>query len=167
MRSSQRSAQLVRWTPDTEIRSRNEFTDCGYTKDYDAVVTLRSDGNERTFALEYEGTAKARKEYLRIRSDIEAETALARFLYLVPNYDLLPISAASSRPQGGLSTSACSRISSSTCLRCPCAAPSQVPCPACATCSGPGSRMPAKAGPRGLPGYWRVFSSHCGVEAGS
>jgi hypothetical protein len=79
----------VQWTPDTEIRSRNEFTDRGYKKDYDAVVTVRSNGTERTFALEYERTAKARKEYLQIRNDIEAETAVARFLYLVPNYDLL------------------------------------------------------------------------------
>lgn len=84
-----RSEQLVRWTPDTEIRSRNEFTDSGYRKDYDAVVTVRSSGSERTFALEYERTAKAHKEYLEIKSDIEAETAVARFLYLVPNYDLL------------------------------------------------------------------------------
>ena len=84
-----RSEQLVRWTPDTEIRSRNEFTDSGYKKDYDAVVTVRSDGKERTFALEYERTAKARKEYLKIRNDIEAETSIARFLYLGPNYDLL------------------------------------------------------------------------------
>jgi len=36
-----RSEQLMRWTPDTEIRSRNEFTDRGYKKDYDAVVTVR------------------------------------------------------------------------------------------------------------------------------
>jgi hypothetical protein len=84
-----RSEQLVRWTADTEIRSRNEFTDSGYKKDYDAVVTVRSDGSERTFALEYERTAKARREYLQIRNDIEAETAVDRFLYLVPNYDLL------------------------------------------------------------------------------
>ncbi len=84
-----RSQQLVQWTADTEVRSRNEFTDSGYKKDYDAVVTVRSNGSERTFALEYERTAKARKEYLQIRNDIEAETAVARFLYLVPNYDLL------------------------------------------------------------------------------
>jgi hypothetical protein len=84
-----RSEQLVHWTPDTEIRSRNEFTDSGYKKDYDAVVTVGSNGSERTFALEYERTAKARKEYLQIRNDIEAETSVARFLYLVPNYDLL------------------------------------------------------------------------------
>jgi hypothetical protein len=84
-----RSEQLVRWTPDTEIRSRNEFTGSGYRKDYDAVVTVRCDSSERTFALEYERTAKARKEYLQIRNDMEAETAMARFLYLVPNYDLL------------------------------------------------------------------------------
>lgn len=84
-----RSGQLVRWTPETEIRSRNEFTDGGYKKDYDAVVTVHTNGSERTFALEYERTAKARKEYLHIRNDIEAESAIARFLYLVPNYDLL------------------------------------------------------------------------------
>ncbi|HKS73952.1 MAG TPA: hypothetical protein VJQ82_12205 [Terriglobales bacterium] len=84
-----RSEQLVRWTPDTEIRSRNEFTESGYKKDYDAVVTVRSDGSERTFALEYERTAKARKQYVQIRNDIEAETAVPSFLYLVPNYDLL------------------------------------------------------------------------------
>ena len=84
-----RSGQLVRWTPETEIRSHNEFTDGGYKKDYDAVVTVRTNGSERTFALEYERTAKARKEYLHIRNDIEAESAVARFVYLVPNYDLL------------------------------------------------------------------------------
>jgi hypothetical protein len=84
-----RSEQLVRWTPDTEIRSRNEFTDRGYRKDYGAAVTLRSNGSEQTFALEYERTAKARKEYLRIKSELEAETVVARSLYLVPNYDLL------------------------------------------------------------------------------
>lgn len=84
-----RSDQLVQWTWETEIRSRNEFTDSGYKKDYDAVVTVRCDRDERTFALEYERTPKARKEYLKIRSDIEAETTVARFLYLAPNYDLL------------------------------------------------------------------------------
>jgi hypothetical protein len=35
------------------------------------------------------GPQKPCKEYLQIRNDIEAETAVARFLYLVPNYDLL------------------------------------------------------------------------------
>lgn len=84
-----RSEQLVRWIPDTEIRSRNEFTHSGYKKDYDAVVTVRTNASERTFALEYERTAKTRKEYVQIRNDIEAESAIARFLYLTPNYDLL------------------------------------------------------------------------------
>ena len=84
-----RSQQLVRWMPDTEIRSRNELTDCGYRKDYDAVVTLRIDGGERKFALEYERTPKARQQYAKICDDIAAERAVDRFLYLVPNYDLL------------------------------------------------------------------------------
>src|SRR5271165_1265362 len=49
-----RSQQLVRWMYDTEIHSRNELSENGYAKDYDAVVTVRNDGGERTFALEYE-----------------------------------------------------------------------------------------------------------------
>ena len=84
-----RSHQLVRWMYDTEIHSRNELTDNRYAKDYDAVVTVRNDGGERTFALEYERTPKARKEYLDISANIAAERAVDRFLYLVPNYDLI------------------------------------------------------------------------------
>lgn len=84
-----RSQQLVSWMAETEIHSRNELTDESYCKDYDAVVTVRNDTGERRFALEYERTPKARKEYLEIVSNIQAERAVDRFLYLVPNYDLL------------------------------------------------------------------------------
>jgi hypothetical protein len=84
-----RSQQLVRWMYDTEIHSRNELTDNRYAKDYDAVVTVRNDGVERTFALEYERSPKARKDYLDISANIAAERAVDRFLYLVPNYDLI------------------------------------------------------------------------------
>ena len=84
-----RSQQLIQWMSDTEIRSRNELTGSGYGKDYDAVVTVRIDGDERKFALEYERTPKARKQYEAICADIAAEAAVDRFLYLVPNYDLL------------------------------------------------------------------------------
>jgi hypothetical protein len=52
-------------------------------------VTLRIDGGERKFALEYERTPKARQQYAKICDDIAAERAVDRFLYLVPNYDLL------------------------------------------------------------------------------
>ena len=82
-----RSQQLLQWMPDTEIHSRNELTDNRYAKDYDAIVTVRNDGGERTFALEYERTPKARKEYVDISASIETERAVDRFLYLVPNYD--------------------------------------------------------------------------------
>lgn len=84
-----RSQQLVRWTPESEIHSRNELAEDRYRKDYDAVVTVRTEIGERRFALEYERSPKARKEYLGISADIESETAVDRFLYLVPNYDLL------------------------------------------------------------------------------
>jgi hypothetical protein len=84
-----RSQQLVRWMPETEIRSRNELTEWGYRKDYDALVTVRTDRVERKFALEYERTPKARRQYVQISRDIAAEEAVDRFLYLAPNYDLL------------------------------------------------------------------------------
>ena len=83
------SQRLVHWMPETEIRSRNELTECGYRKDYDALVTVRMDAGERRFALEYERSPKARPQYVHICAAIAAERAVDRFLYLAPNYDLL------------------------------------------------------------------------------
>ncbi len=84
-----RSGTLVYWTPETEIRSRNDFTGLGYWKYYDAIVTVRLAGQDYKFALEYERTPKAARHYLAIRERIEQETLIAHFLYLVPNHDLL------------------------------------------------------------------------------
>ena len=80
---------LVRWTPESDIRSRNEFTGIGYVKDYDAVIAVRIDEHEYRFALEYERTQKATVRYLAIQKRIQAETDVRHFLYLVSNYDLL------------------------------------------------------------------------------
>lgn len=86
-----RTGLLVRWTPESEIRSRNEYTDIGYVKDYDAVVAVRLDGHEHRFALEYERTPKAKLRYQEIRKRIEMESEFRHFLYLVPNHDLLSL----------------------------------------------------------------------------
>ena len=83
------SRTLVRWTPESDIRSRNEFTDIGYVKDYDAVIAVRFDEHEHRFALEYERTQKANGRYQEIQKRIQAETDFRHFLYLVSNYDLL------------------------------------------------------------------------------
>ncbi len=72
-----------------EIRSQDELTDYGFVKDYDAVVTVRTEIGEYRFALEYERTPKAMKYYSAIASCIGEETHLSRLLYLVTNYDLL------------------------------------------------------------------------------
>ncbi len=80
---------LIRWTPESDIRSRNEFTGIGYVKDYDAVIAVRIDEHEYRFALEYERTQKANGRYLEIQKRIQAETGVCHFLYLVSNYDLL------------------------------------------------------------------------------
>ena len=84
-----RTGTLVCWTPETEIRSRNDLTAAGYWKYYDAVVVVRLAGQDCRFALEYERTPKAARQYLSVRQRIEQETSIAQFLYLMPNYDLL------------------------------------------------------------------------------
>lgn len=84
-----RTGMLVAWTPETDIRSRNEFTSIGYRKDYDAVIAVRPGGQECRFALEYERTPKANRQYELIQARIESETVISHFLYLAPNYDLL------------------------------------------------------------------------------
>ena len=84
-----RTGTLVYWTPETEIRSRNNLTSAGYWKYYDAVVVVRLAGHDCRFALEYERTPKAARQYLSVRQRIEQETSISHFLYLMPNYDLL------------------------------------------------------------------------------
>lgn len=84
-----RTGALVYWTPETEVRSRNDLTAAGYWKYYDAVVMVRLAGQDCRFALEYERTPKAARQYLSIRQRIEQEASIAHFLYLMPNYDLL------------------------------------------------------------------------------
>ena len=84
-----RTGSLVYWTPETEIRSRNDLTPAGYWKYYDAVVMVRLAGHDCRFALEYERTPKAARQYLSVQQRIEQETSIAHFLYLMPNYDLL------------------------------------------------------------------------------
>jgi hypothetical protein len=84
-----RSASLVYWMPETEVRSRTDLTPYGYWKYYDAVVVVRLAGQDCKFALEYERTPKAARQYVAIRERIEQETAIRHFLYLVPNHDFL------------------------------------------------------------------------------
>src|SRR5260370_16254047 len=72
-----------------EIRSQNELTAFGFAKDYDAIVTVRTDIGERRFALEYERTPKAAKCYRAIASCMNQEVHVNRLLYLVANYDIL------------------------------------------------------------------------------
>lgn len=84
-----RTGSLVYWMPETEIRSRCDLTSYGYWKYYDAVVVVRLAGQDCKFALEYERTPKAARQYVAIRERIEQETAIRHFLYLVPNHDFM------------------------------------------------------------------------------
>jgi hypothetical protein len=84
-----RTGTLVYWTPETEIRSRNDLTADGYWKYYDAIVVVHLAGQDCKFALEYERTPKAARQYQTVLQRVELETQIKHFLYLVPNYDLL------------------------------------------------------------------------------
>jgi hypothetical protein len=87
--SALRAGLLVRWVGSMEIRSQNELTAFGFAKDYDAIVTVRTDVGERRFALEYERTPKPAKCYRAIAACISQEVHVNRLLYLVANYDIL------------------------------------------------------------------------------
>jgi DNA-binding MarR family transcriptional regulator len=84
-----RSGLLRRWMSEAEIRSRNELTDSGYEKDYDAIVTLRNGNGEVQLALEYERQAKGERRYKAIAAAIQCERRVDLFLYLIPEYELL------------------------------------------------------------------------------
>lgn len=87
--SALRAGVLVRWTGAVEIRSQNELTAFGFAKDYDAILTVRTDLGERRFALEYERSPKPAKCYRAIASCVNQEVHVHRLLYLVANYDIL------------------------------------------------------------------------------
>lgn len=84
-----RAGLLVRWTASLELRSQNELTSFGFAKDYDAVVTVRSEAGDQRFALEYERSPKPMRYYRNVASLLNREAHLDHLLYLVCNYDLL------------------------------------------------------------------------------
>ena len=80
---------LVRWVGPMEIRSQNELTAFGFAKDYDAVVTVRTEAGEQRFALEYERSPKTIRYYTDVAASLGREAHVKQVLYLVCNYDLL------------------------------------------------------------------------------
>jgi hypothetical protein len=80
---------LVRWIGSMEVRSQNELTGFGFAKDYDAVVTVRTEAGEQRFALEYERSPKPIRYYRDVAASLSREAHVNHVLYLVCNYDLL------------------------------------------------------------------------------
>jgi len=87
--SALKGGVLVRWISSMEIRSQNELTRFGFTKDYDAVVTVQSKTDEQRFALEYERSAKPMRYYRNVADALGRDPNVGHVLYLVANYDLL------------------------------------------------------------------------------
>jgi hypothetical protein len=72
-----------------EVRSQNELTGFGFAKDYDAVVTVRTEAGERRFALEYERSPKTTRYYKDVAASLGREVHVNHVLYPTCNYDLL------------------------------------------------------------------------------
>jgi hypothetical protein len=58
-----------------------------------------ADNEERCFALEYERSAKAKRDYLAIARVLDGQKRISHLLYLVPNYDVLTSSQEFSGPR--------------------------------------------------------------------
>ncbi len=84
-----RAGLLKEWVSEVDIRSRNDLTGFGFTKDYDSIMTLAVSGREVKLALEYERQPKAIRRYDEVQKVIESERRVDRFLYLFPDYKLL------------------------------------------------------------------------------
>src|SRR5437016_4120208 len=84
-----RAGVLARWMGSMEIRSQNELTGFGFAKDYDAIVTVRTEVGEQRFALEYERSPKTIRYYRHVATSLSREAHVNQVLYLVCNYDLL------------------------------------------------------------------------------
>lgn len=84
-----RSGALRRWMSEIEVRSRNKLTECGYAKEYDAILTLQRGEEELRVALEYERQAKGQSRYVEIAAAIEREERVHIVVYLFPDFDLL------------------------------------------------------------------------------
>ena len=77
-----RSGHLREWMPETEIYSQNALTSFGFAKDYDAVVTLAGEKQDRiTFALEYERSQKTDAEYHATAISLNREARVDFVLY--------------------------------------------------------------------------------------
>ena len=87
--SALRAGLLLRWISSLEIRSQNELTRFGFAKDYDAVVTVRTEAGEARFALEYERSPKPKRYYGNVAAALDREAHVSHVLYLACNYDLL------------------------------------------------------------------------------
>jgi hypothetical protein len=87
--SALRAGVLVRWTAASEIRSQNELTEFGFAKDYDAIVTVQTEGGESRFALECERSAKTIERYRAIATALSTEKRVSQVLYLAARDNLL------------------------------------------------------------------------------
>ena len=75
---------LKKWVSETAIVSQNVLTTSGYTKDYDAVVTVQLGEITSTFALEYERTPKENRPTWRSGNGCNRKREYSAFYTLPP-----------------------------------------------------------------------------------
>lgn len=80
---------LVSWQWELEVLSQNLVYGSECTKDFDALVEV-SDGNRtKSFAIEFERTAKGSTRYGDLRKALSAATGVDTILYLTPDPSIL------------------------------------------------------------------------------
>lgn len=84
-----RAGILRSWKCELEISSRNLMVENSVTKDYDAIAEIDVDGTSRSFAIEYERSAKGSARYRAIREALDKDAAVDTVLYLTANDDIL------------------------------------------------------------------------------
>jgi hypothetical protein len=98
IRTALAQAGILRsWKCELEISSRNLMVENSVTKDYDAIAEIEVGGTSRSFAIEYERSAKSSTRYRAIREALDKDTAVDTVLYLTANDDILYLLATEMR----------------------------------------------------------------------
>jgi hypothetical protein len=83
------AGMLKSWQWELEVLSKNLVYGSGCAKDFDALAEV-SDGNRvRSFAIEFERTAKGSARYGELRKVLGAENGVHTILYLTPDPSIL------------------------------------------------------------------------------
>ena len=89
---------LITWQWELEVLSQNLVYGGDCTKDFDALVKVSDGDRIKSFAIEFERTAKGTARYADVRKVLDVANGVDTILYLTPDPSILYLLAVELRP---------------------------------------------------------------------